>query len=127
MSRKFPDWLTAFCNYASFGEAPRRMYFWTGVSVVAGALRRRVWIDQAYFSWYPNFYVILVAPPGIVSKSTTADVGMSLLRQVSDVKFGPSVVTWQALVQSFAQSMESFLLDGDLKTMSAMTLVSSEF
>lgn len=127
MSRKFPDWLSAFCDYASFGEAPRRMYFWTGVAAVAGALRRRVWIDQAYFQWYPNFYVILVAPPGIVSKSTTADVGMSLLRQVSDIKFGPSVVTWQALVQSFAQSMESFLLDGDLKTMSAMTLVSSEF
>lgn len=127
MARKYSDWLTAFCDYASFGEAPRRMYFWTGVSAIAGALRRRVWIDQAYFKWQPNFYIILVAPPGIVSKSTTADVGMALLRQVSEIKFGPSVVTWQALVQSFAQSMESFLINGELQTMSAMTLVSSEF
>lgn len=127
MSRKCSDWLTSFCEYASFGEAPRRMYFWTGVSAIAGALRRKVWIDQAYFKWQPNFYIILVAPPGIVSKSTTADVGMSLLRQVSEIKFGPSVVTWQALVQSFSQAIETYFVKGELQTMSAMTIVSSEF
>src|SRR5215203_157636 len=102
MPRRTKDWLSAFVDYSGFGEAPKRMYFWVGVSAIAGALRRRVWIDQAYFSWYPNLYVILVAPPGIVSKSTTADVGMSLLRQVREINFGPSVVTWQSLVKSFA-------------------------
>ena len=54
------------------------MYAWVGVSTIAGALRRKVWIDQAYFKWYPNFYIILVAPPGIVAKSTTASLGMRL-------------------------------------------------
>lgn len=130
MPRQHKDWLEAFCDYASFGEAPRRMYFWTGVSAVAGALRRRVWIDQAYFKWWPNFYIILVAPPGIVSKSTTADVALSLLRQVPEIKFGPSVVTWQALVQSFATSGESFMwgeTGTQLEMMSALTIVSSEF
>ena len=67
MSRHFKDWLSAFCDYASYGEAPRRMYHWVGISTIAGALRRKVWIDQTYFKWFPNFYVILVAPPGIVS------------------------------------------------------------
>jgi hypothetical protein len=50
-------------------------------STLAGALRRRVWLDQAYFRWHPNFYIVLVAPPGIVSKSTTAGVGMSLAQK----------------------------------------------
>lgn len=103
------------------------MYFWVGVSAVAGALRRRVWIDQKYFQWFPNLYIILVAPPGIVSKSTTADVGMSLLRQIPTVKFGPSVVTWQALVKGFADGTESFDYNGQYYVMSAMTIVSSEF
>jgi len=80
------------------------MHFWTGVSTLAGALRRKVWVDMGYFKWFPNFYIILVAPPGIVSKSTTAGIGMSLLRQVPDIQFGPDVITWQALVQSFAES-----------------------
>jgi hypothetical protein len=103
------------------------MYFWAGVSAVAGALRRKVWIDQAYFRWYPNFYICLVAPPGIVSKSTTAGVAMNLLRQVPGVKFGPDVVTWPALVEAFAESAETFDLAGEFHTMSAMTLESSEF
>ena len=103
------------------------MYFWVGVSAVAGALRRRVWIDQVYFQWYPNLYIILVAPPGIVAKSTTADVSMSLLRQVPGINFGPSVVTWQALVKGFADTTESFEHGGLFHTMAAMTIVSSEF
>lgn len=125
--RNHVDWLQAFLEYAQFGEAPRHMYFWAGVSAVAGALRRKVWIDQAYFKWYPNFYICLVAPPGIVSKSTTAGVALSLLRRVPGIKFGPDVVTWPALVSAFAESTEGFELNGMMYPMSAMTLESSEF
>lgn len=125
--RQFPDWIEAFCDYASYGEAPRRMYNWVGVSTLAGALRRRVWIDQYYFKWYPNFYVILVAPPGIVSKSTTAGIGMDLLKQLSAIRFGPDVVTWQALVQAFAGAGEAFEYGGEWLTMSPITIESSEF
>lgn len=127
VSRCFKDWLTAFCDYASFGEAPRRMYFWVGVSAVAGALRRRVWIDQAYFRWYPNFYIVLVAPPGIVSKSTTAGISMNLLRQVPGIHFGPDVVTWQALIGAFANAKEEFKFGDEYFPMCAMTIESSEF
>lgn len=125
--RQFPDWLKAFVDYASYGEAPRQMYFWAGVSAVAGALRRKVWIDQAFFKWVPNFYVILVAPPGVVSKSTTASIAMDLLRQVPGINFGPDVVTWPALVTAFGESTEAFEWDGAFHPMSAMTIESSEF
>lgn len=127
MSRHYADWLTAFVNYASFSEAPKHMHFWTGVSTIAGALRRRVWIDQAYFKWYTNQYIILVAPPGIVSKSTTANIGMSLLRRVPGIKFGPDVVTWQALVTTFAEAAETFVYDDLHHVMSPITIESSEF
>lgn len=125
--REYPDWIEAYMNYAAFSEAPRHLHFWTAVSTVAGALRRRVWIDQAYFKWYPNMYVIVVAPPGIVSKSTTTSIGMSLLRKVPGVKFGPDVITWPALVQGFAESLETFEWNGTHYPMCAMTLESSEF
>ena len=127
MARNFPDWLNAFMDYASYGEAPRHMYFWCGVSALAGALRRKVWIDQAYFRWHPNFYVILVAPPGIVSKSTTAGIAMDLLKEVPGVHFGPSVVTMQALLGSMAEVTEAFEYNGEYLPMSALTLESSEF
>lgn len=125
--RHYDDWLTAFMQYAGYGEAPRHMYFWSGVSAVAGALRRKVWIDQAYFRWHANMYIVLVAPPGIVSKSTTAGIAMNLLRQVPGIKFGPDVVTWPALVSAFAESTEGFEYEGAIHPMSALTLESSEF
>lgn len=123
------DWLKAFIQYGSFGEAPLSTLFWTGVSTIAGALRRRVWIDQKYFQWVPNFYIILVAPPGVISKSTTANIGMNLLREVAGVKFGPNVVTWQALVEAMAGSTE-LVKNGDKEEylpMSCITISSSEF
>lgn len=127
--RRLTDWLSSFAQYAKFGEAPNNTLFWTGVSTVAGALRRRVWMDMGYFKWVPNFYVILVAKPGIVSKSTTANIGMNLLRRVPGINWGPEVVTWPALVQAMAASAESFVdpATGEYITQSALTICSDEF
>lgn len=128
MKRKHSDWFKAYLDYSSYTEAPAHMRFWCAVSAIAGCLRRKVWIDQAYFKWYANFYVVLVAPPGVVSKSTTASVAMSLLRQVPGVRFGPDIVTWPALVSGFAASTEAFEYPpGNWNVMSPMTLESSEF
>ena len=103
------------------------MYWWVGVSVIAGALRRRCYIDQYYFRWFPNFYVILVAPPGVVSKSTTANIGMDLLKRVPGVLFGPNVVTWQALVQCLNKAQEEVeITPGHYETQASLTINSSE-
>jgi len=126
VSRRFPDWITEYVNYASVTEAPKRMHFWAGVGAIAGCLRRRVWIDMRRFVWTPSFYIIYVAPPGIVAKSTTADISMDLLRQVPGVKFGPNAITWQALVTAFAAASESFEYNAEWHPMSPLTLVASE-
>jgi hypothetical protein len=127
-TRRLTNWLTAYLHYSGYSEAPDSFHFWTGISVLAGALRRQVLIDMGYFQWTPNFYIVFVAPPGIVSKSTTANIGMRLLRQIPGIQFGPDAVTWQSLVQSLAQSTESILMpDGAYHSMSAITIVSSEF
>lgn len=124
--RNFDDWLTAYVDYASFTEAPRRMHFFSGAVAVAGALRRKVWIEQYAFQWYPNLYVLLVAPPAIVSKSTTADLAIKLLRKVPGIQFGPDAITWQALVTSFAASAESFQVGDQWLKMSAITSCATE-
>lgn len=126
--RRLDNWLKTYMEYSSFSEAPDKFHFWTGISTVAGALRRRVWIDQAYFQWTPNFYIIFVAPPGIVSKSTTLSIGMRLLRQIPGIHFGPDAVTWQALTEALADSTESVLMPDELyHPMSCITIASSEF
>src|SRR3990167_3263791 len=125
--RHFPDWIKAYMSYSAESEAPDKFHYWTAVGVVAGALRRRVWLEMGYFQWTPNMYLIFVAPPGIVSKSTTANIGMNLIREVPGIKFGPDAVTWQALSLSLAQSTVLVLMpDGLYHPMSALTIVSGE-
>jgi len=126
VTREYANWLTSFCDNNTHTEAPRLMHFWAGVGAVAGALRRKVWIDMKAFRWSPNFFIIFVAPPGIVQKSTTADLSMDLLKSVPGINFGPDVVTWPALVSAFAAANESFLYGEEWLPMSAITLVASE-
>lgn len=130
MARNFDDWLSAYIAHTQHSEAPAYMHFWAGVSTIGGALRRHVWIDQLTFRWYPNFFVVIVADPGVVSKTTTMDLGMNLLRKVPGVHFGPSVVTWQALVKRFSESREAFEYPpGSTRFVmqSALTLAAGEF
>lgn len=131
MARHFPNWLKAYVAHTSASEAPDIFHFWTGVVTVGGALRRRVWKDELIFQWVPNFYVILVAPPGIATKSTSISLGMRLLRQVDNIHFGPESMTWQALGESLSNAMEYFEYfdqNGNLfrQKMSCLTISISE-
>lgn len=133
MPRNHSDFLQAFVEYASVGEAPLHILWWVGVSTVAGALRRRVWIDQGFFHWIPNFYIVVVAPPGVVAKSTAANIGMDLLRGINTqagedvIHFGPDISSWQSLVQELGKIGEQFDYNGGQYPMSAMTVAIDEF
>jgi hypothetical protein len=73
-----------------------------------------------------SFYLIFVAPPGVVAKSTTIDISTDLLKQVPGIKFGPNSITWQALVTAFAAASEAFEYNSEWHPMSPLTLVASE-
>ena len=104
VARKLDNWLKAYTEHTLISEAPPTFHFWTGVSVIAGALRRRVWIEQKLFQWTPNFYIILVGPPGVATKSTAMKVGYRMLRKVKGIHFGPQSMTWQGLLKAFKES-----------------------
>ena len=126
--RELPDWLTEFMENTKWGEAPPRFYFWVGVATIACALRRRVWLDMGTFTWYPNLYTLLVAPPGIVQKSSTSDLGMRLLRQVPGIFQGPTTLTWQSLYDALIDIGCEFEIPGnEVRTESALYINSPEF
>lgn len=91
-------------RYTQHSESPDSLHFWTGVATIAGALRRKVWIDQRQFKWLPNHYIIFIAPPGIATKSTTIGIGMKLLAEIEGVSFGPNSMTWQGLSVALEES-----------------------
>lgn len=106
------SWLKAYVLHQSHSESPLAFHFWTGVSTIAAALQRKVWINQHYFQWTPNMYIVLVGPPGVAAKSTTIRNGLKLLEHLDDVYLGPSSVTWQALLDSFNRAQREINLPG---------------
>lgn len=113
-------------EYGTWGEAHPRLVKWTGVSTIAGALRRKVWYDHLYWKWSPNFYIIIVAPPGVVSKSTNIDVGHDLLRELDGINFGPDIASWPALLRYMGETADTFMVRGKEFVSSSVTLSISE-
>lgn len=125
--RHHSNWLEAYIHHTRHSESPTPFHFWTGVSTIAGVLRRKVWINQLHFQWLPNFYIVLVGPPGVAAKSTSVNSGMTLLKQVKGVKMGPPSLTWQALTLELQNAAETVTFpNGDKKTSSCLTIPVSE-
>lgn len=129
MRKRFYDnWLKGYVHHTRYSESPDAYHFWTGVATVAGALRRKVWIDQRQFQWTPNFYIILVGPPGVAAKSTSIRSGLSILEKVEGVNFGPQSMTWQALTEALQNAQEIVEVPNQLEAevMSCLTIGISE-
>lgn len=126
MARHFEDWLKAYVSYTSDLEAPTQFHLWTGVWTIAAALRGKCYFNMRKFRWRPNFFLVLVAPPGIVNKSTTIGVGADLLADLQNIHFGPDSCSWQAIGDAFHNAGESLELDGKPYSMSCLTFSASE-
>lgn len=78
------NFIANFMTYAQGCEAPQAYTTWAAVSTLASLVSRRVYINQGYFTIYPNLYIVLVGMPG--DRKTTAMVMSSdILNAVNDV------------------------------------------
>lgn len=78
-----PSWLDVYLKYTSCSEAPDVYHFWTGVTLLASVLQRRVYKDRGLFQLWPNIYMFLVGPPGS-RKSSAIEIGQGLLQSTQD-------------------------------------------
>jgi hypothetical protein len=128
VSRNHRNWIQAYVEHTRYSESPDNFHFWTAVGTVAGALRRRVWIEQNIFQWTPNFYIILVGPPGVAAKSTSIRQGLNLLSKIEGINFGPQSMTWQALTMDLERAREVVEFEDrpEPEIMSCLTIAVSE-
>lgn len=114
--RNFSNFLKAYMDYARDGFVPDKFHYWAGISIIAGALERKVWVPWGpKFSYYPNLYIILVSHPGI-GKSSAINQALEILRMASlrnknSVKILPSQVTEAKLIDLMS-SPNAFEYDG---------------
>lgn len=58
------DFFSDFMSYTETSLSTKLHRTWAGISLIAGAMERRVWVRAGRHISYPNLYVFLVAPPG---------------------------------------------------------------
>lgn len=97
--RKAGDWLSTYLDYTENTEPPLSYHIWTGLSTIASALQRKVWIDWGHETIYPNMYIVLIGPSGRCRKGTAMNIGKALLREIKDVKITSESITREALIR----------------------------
>lgn len=106
MPRIFKNWLDAYREYSDDGWLHPPYNTWSGLSVIAGALERKVWLPwDDSFSYYPNIYVLLVSIPAD-GKSTAMRKAVDLLHEVSNRNGGRiNFVSTQLTLAQFVEEM----------------------
>ena len=126
--RKLEDWIESYMEYTFNTESARIYHRWTGLSVIAACLRKKVRLSIGRMSVYPNMYVLLVGPPGGPRKSEAIASGVKILNEIPDIRISADAITPEALIQDLESStVDEPLPDGSTFQHASITVTSREF
>ena len=98
-----PDWIDGFIAHTDNITSPPLFRKWAAISAVAGALERKVWVKSLGSKLYPNFYVVLVAPPGVGKTEVTWRV-RDLWENLEEHHIAATSVTKASLIDELADA-----------------------
>lgn len=96
--RKLPNWLDAYMQYTEDSEPPVLFRKWCAVSVIAAALQRKCRLPWGMVNFYPNLYIVLVAPAGRARKGTAMTPARSFIDAMG-IPRAAEAVTREALIR----------------------------
>ena len=127
MSRRLNNWLESYLKYTFNSEPPELFHTWTAISTVAAALERKCVMNWGTLRFYPNMYIVIVAPSGKARKGTAMGYGKDLLSKLG-VHMAAESITREALVREILNSFDTEINDttGDMIHHSSLTIVAPE-
>jgi hypothetical protein len=105
-SRRLNDWIEGHVKYTENSESPKAYHVWAGISTIAAALQRRVWMKWGYSEIYPNQYIVIIGPSGnrkaepiVIAREYAAHLGIPLVSEA---------ITRQALYKRMKESISNY-------------------
>lgn len=125
--RKLSNWLDSYLEYTFESEPPEIFHIWTGISTVASALQRKCVLNWGHLRFYPNLYIVLVAPSGKARKGTAMAYGKDLMSKMG-IKMAAESITREALVREIEQAYDTIIDDetGAMTFHSSLTVCAPE-
>jgi len=124
--RQTKDWITSYLTYTENSEPPKLFHEWVAISCIAAVLQRKCYLRWGPMIFYPNMYVVLVAPSGKARKGTAMTVGAELLQEIG-IKMASEAITREALIRELAESERFYNEpDGTPVSHASLTIYSQE-
>jgi hypothetical protein len=114
VARKLKNWIEGFEQSVSNLPSPTLFRKWAGISAVAGALERKVWVHTYGSNLYPTLYVVLVGRPG-VGKTVLSKRVHQLWVDLPEHHVASSNLTKAALADELEEARRSVLTGLDQK------------
>ena len=126
MTRHLDDWLEGYAKFTSNSEPPELFHIWTALSVLAASLQRKCSLPWGTLTFYPNLYVVLIAPSGKARKGTAMGPGMDLLEDLG-IKMAAESTTRESLIRELKNSNDTIVTpDGKTEFHASLTIYSQE-
>ena len=130
MGRELNNWIDAYIEYTDSSESPLSYHTWSALSVIAGALRRNV-----YLQWglgqviYPNMYIVLVGASGRTRKGSALGIAKEFLKSISSVSVAPESSTGrEAMILAMKRANNTYEdpVTKEIKNQCSISAVSEE-
>lgn len=102
------DWLTNYIKFTDNTESPKLYHLWVGLSAISSALQRKCWIEWGHETIYPNFYIVLVGPPG-GRKGTAMKIAKNLVTELGITIASTSLGSPQAMYKELMEAKANFI------------------
>lgn len=126
-SRQLDDWIDSFLEFTDNSEPPESFRLWTAISCIAACLKRKCRLDWGTLTFYPNMYIVLVAPSGACRKGTAMTPGFNMLTDIG-IKLAAEATTREALIRTLKKATDNTLnsYDGTMESHASLTIYSQE-
>jgi hypothetical protein len=109
MARELSNWLDSYLEYVENTESPKSFHTWCGLSTIAGALQRKIYLKWFPQVIYPNMYVVLIGPSGRTRKGVAIGIAKDFLKSVPGITVVPESSSGrQAMILAMKRAATSF-------------------
>lgn len=128
MSRELSGWLENYLLYTENSEPPRSYHTWCGLSVLAGALQRKVHLQWGFETLYPNLFMVLVGPSGRARKGVALGIAKEMICSIPGVSVAPEAASREAIILAMKRAVTNFQdpSDNKIKFHCSLTAFSEE-
>jgi hypothetical protein len=99
------DWLDAYMEYTDNTEPAEAFRAWTAISCIAACLRRKCYLSWGMSTYFPDMYIVFVAPSG-GRKGTAMGPGFEMLQDLN-IRMAAETTTREALVRALSRSSDT--------------------